>query len=67
MNSVDTVWMTGEDDLARAVDEEDTQRFAPPLDSVDGAARCVDPIFVGLEAGHHCRGQFLKGFAPAPW
>ena len=67
MNSVDTGWVTDEDDLARAVDKEDTQRFAPPLDSVDGAARCVDPIFVGFETGHHCWGQFLKDFAPAPW
>lgn len=67
MNSVDTGWVTDEDDLARVVEKEDAQRFAPPLDSVDGAARCVDPIFVGFQTGHHCWGQFLKDYVPAPW
>ena len=67
MNSVDTGWVTDEDDFARTVEKEEAQRFAPPLDSVDGAARCVDPIFVGFNTGHHCWGQFLKDYAPAPW
>ena len=67
MNSVDTGWVTDEDDFARAVEKEEAQRFAPPLDSVDGAARCVDPIFVGFNTGHHCWGQFLKDYGPAPW
>ncbi len=67
MNSVDTGWVTDEDDFARTVEKEEAQRFAPPLDSVDGAARCVDPIFVGFNTGHHCWGQFLKDYQPAPW
>lgn len=67
MNSVDTGWVTDEDDFARTVEKEEAQRFAPPLDSVDGAARCVDPIFVGVNTGHHCWGQFLKDYRPAPW
>jgi NAD(P)-dependent dehydrogenase (short-subunit alcohol dehydrogenase family) len=67
MNSVDTGWVTDEDDFARTVEKEEAQRFAPPLDSIDGAARCVDPIFVGINTGHHCWGQFLKDYAPAPW
>ena len=67
MNSVDTGWVTDEDDFARAVEKEEAQRFAPPLDAVDGAARCVDPIFVGVNTGHHCWGQFLKDYMPAPW
>ena len=67
MNSVDTGWVTDEDDFARAVEKEEAQRFAPPLDSVDGAARCVDPIFVGFNTGHHCWGQFLKDYRSAPW
>ncbi|MCK5943733.1 MAG: SDR family oxidoreductase, partial [Planctomycetes bacterium] len=67
MNSVDTGWVTDEDDFARTVEKEEAQRFAPPLDSVDGAARCVDPIFTGFNTGHHCWGQFLKDYAPAPW
>lgn len=67
MNSVDTGWVTDEDDFARTVEKEEAQRFAPPLDSVDGAARCVDPIFSGFNTGEHCWGQFLKDYMPAPW
>lgn len=67
MNSVDTGWVTDEDSFKKAVEKETTQRFAPPLDSIDGAARVVDPIFVGFNTGHHCWGQFLKDYAPAPW
>ncbi|MFP6655149.1 MAG: SDR family oxidoreductase, partial [Myxococcota bacterium] len=54
MNSVDTGWVTDEDPFGRAVHKEFEQRFAPPLDSIDGAARIMDPIFDGFKTGIHC-------------
>ena len=67
MNSVDTGWVTDEDPFKHAVRKEGEQRFMPPLDSVDGAARVVDPIFTGFQTGVHCWGQFLKDFRPTRW
>jgi len=43
------------------------ERFHPPLDIVDGAARIVDPIFAGINSGTHLWGLFLKDYKPAPW
>jgi NAD(P)-dependent dehydrogenase (short-subunit alcohol dehydrogenase family) len=66
MNAVDTGWVTDEDPVVHALRKAE-EGFAPPLDIIDGAARIVDPIFAGVNAGEHVWGQFLKDYRPAPW
>jgi NAD(P)-dependent dehydrogenase (short-subunit alcohol dehydrogenase family) len=66
MNAVDTGWVTDEDPAAHAARKAE-EGFSPPLDIIDGAARIVDPIFVGRLTGTHVWGQFLKDYKPAPW
>ena len=67
MNSVDTGWVTDEDPAAIAARKTIEQRFHPPLDIIDGAARIVDPIISGINSGHHVWGQFLKDYKPTDW
>ena len=66
MNAVDTGWVTDEDPGVHAARKAESG-FSPPLDIIDGAARIVDPIFVGQLSGTHLWGQFLKDYKPAPW
>jgi NAD(P)-dependent dehydrogenase (short-subunit alcohol dehydrogenase family) len=66
MNSVDTGWVTDEDPAEIAARKTAEERFHPPLDIVDGAARIVDPIIDGQHVQHRQAtvwGQFLKDYA----
>ena len=67
MNSVDTGWVTDEDPIEIAARKVVEERFHPPLDIVDGAARIVDPIIHGINSGEHVWGQFLKDYTPTDW
>jgi NAD(P)-dependent dehydrogenase (short-subunit alcohol dehydrogenase family) len=67
MNSVDTGWVTDEDPAELAAKKVLEERFHPPLDIIDGAARIVDPIISGINSGEHVWGQFLKDYKPTDW
>ena len=67
MNSVDTGWVTDENPAAITARKVAEQRFHPPLDIVDGAARIVDPILTGANSGEHLWGKFLKDYQETDW
>jgi NAD(P)-dependent dehydrogenase (short-subunit alcohol dehydrogenase family) len=67
MNSVDTGWVTDEDPLHHVARKQREHDFYPPLDVVDGAARVLDPLFVGLLTGSHPWGKFWKDYRVVDW
>ena len=60
MNAVDTGWVTDEDPAVHAARKAELG-FSPPLDIIDGAARIVDPIFVGRLTGDARVGPVPEG------
>ncbi|MFI5363666.1 MAG: SDR family NAD(P)-dependent oxidoreductase [Elusimicrobiota bacterium] len=67
MNAVDTGWVTDEDPLVHSLRKQAVHDFQPPLDVVDGAARILDPLFVGLNTREHASGKFFKDYKTAAW
>ena len=67
MNSVDTGWVTDEDPVHHVARKQREHDFHPPLDAIDGAARVLDPLYVGLTTGRHEHGRFFKDYRHVDW
>jgi len=69
INSVDTGWVSDMNPVpkAKSIAKRYKEQFRNPLDEVDGAARCLDPIFSRLNNGTLVYGKFLKDYVVAPW
>jgi NAD(P)-dependent dehydrogenase (short-subunit alcohol dehydrogenase family) len=66
MSAVDVGWIStgAKEDLRKAQFE---QGYIPPLDSVDGAARIMYPVFEKLENGNTFTGVLLKNYKVEVW
>jgi hypothetical protein len=77
MTAVDTGWINDENPLGQAVNIAKLHNFQTPLDEIDAAARCLDPVFaplIQLAANgnddrnvHFPWGYFIKDYAKTEW
>ena len=67
MNSVDTGWINDENPLEKASATAENNNFQTPIDEIDAAARCLDPVFNGLATGKCVHGKFLKDYHESEW
>ena len=67
MSSVDTGWINDENPLERAAATASNNNFQTPIDEIDAAARCLDPIFVGVRDGVREAGKFYKDYRETEW
>eukprot|EP00033_Pygsuia_biforma_P000858 GCRY01000997.1.p1 GENE.GCRY01000997.1~~GCRY01000997.1.p1 ORF type:complete len:592 (+),score=204.23 GCRY01000997.1:155-1930(+) len=66
MNSVDTGWITDENDF-RTKAKNFHRGFQCPIDEVDAAARLLDPVFSGVNGEERLFGKFLKDYRDSEW
>lgn len=67
MNSVDTGWVTNENPMHIELNMKLATDFVPPLDCIEGAMRCIDPIYEGVRNQKYIYGKFLKDYAESRW
>ena len=74
MTSVDTGWINDEKPIEDAAAHADKHHFQTPLDEIDAAARCLDPIIDPLQRKAKGEkgvvpefGSFLKDYARCEW
>jgi NAD(P)-dependent dehydrogenase (short-subunit alcohol dehydrogenase family) len=67
MTAVDTGWINDENPVERAAKIAEQNNFQTPIDEIDAAARCVDPVFNGVCEGKNEFGIFLKDYALTEW
>ena len=62
MTAVDTGWVTDENPFL-----EQKTTFISPLDEIDGALRCLDPVYEGLKGKELHHSVFLKDYRISFW
>jgi len=60
-------WVTDENPVEKAKSWAKQTNFIAPLDEIEGAARVLDPIFVGINEKKRPYGKFLKDYRETDW